>query len=322
MVAYKLPEGSKHKYKAEEVDIEFISPGKNESGGGAFIGAISSIAPTVVKMGFQLADSLIARREKSFTREYMRFQSNLDAGRQGVIPDFDFIRTVEIDGAKHTALEISFRTRDISNFDSLTNVFTYYVEKIALNYTSARVKKDDRVDYTITLEPVFYLPGDKKQTVMEIAPLTIRSVGGGLNEYDDDRLRYRTEVLMIPRDACFLGLTVTVVESNPRVVNIKKFRESWDKYKTDAESKVVGPLVDRFMSDLKKSAEDKQKSAEENEQNIKAEERLWAIVMSRKPLNDYEARLREYLAAYPLGAHSGEAIEALAAIESRKAKNN
>uniref|UniRef100_S0DFQ2 Uncharacterized protein n=1 Tax=termite gut metagenome TaxID=433724 RepID=S0DFQ2_9ZZZZ len=246
-VVYRLSDGTRHKYVAEETDIIFS---KRESDEGAVSGSVevlSSLIPTAVKMGFRLADSMFARQARRYKAEYVRFQSNLYAGDRGYAPkSITFRRKILFDNESDdygTALEIKFKKRAIEDLDG---AIVYYIDTIVLNYSSAKVLKGDRLDYTITLEPVTYSNKDKEQKRLKIAPIIIRSVKDGCSGYategTDEDLRYRTEIFMIPEDTYLLGMTINVTESNPRVVGIEKLRNIWNAYGNDAKTGIVDPL--------------------------------------------------------------------------------
>lgn len=265
-VVYSMPDGSKKKYFSEEIDICFTKPDPqkpvkdNPSRGQAesALGGVTSFLPTAVNMGFKWIDGMLAKRVAKFKAEHTRFQSNIFTDAAGM-PDFTFRRTVILGNNEETALEIKFKKKVV---DSNENHFVYYVDGVTMNYASAKVKEGDRIDLTISISPIIYLPPDGEkmqgeQRMLEVTPITIHSVGG------DDKsclclsegLKYRTNILILPQKAFLLGMTVSVVESNPRVIKAERDLVNWNTYRDDVKTGLIEPTVKILVEGARSSSE-------------------------------------------------------------------
>ncbi len=291
-VTYNAKDGHRHKYFSEEFDLCFEKTVKMEGAG--TVALMSAFVPAAIKAGFQWADSLISRNAKKYKAEYPYFRSHLDAAN-GKIPGFTFRRNIRLGNEWKPALEISFKADTVDGFE---NAIVYYVDSITLNYADAKVKKGDRLDYTITLSPVIFMPDEKQQAekTLTIAPFTIHSVGAGVNKYEPQK--HRTQIVVLPKKAWLLGMSISVAETNPRGVKAEKLLENWNTYSDEIKTGVVDPLGAIWLTNMKQAND---------------EETAWKTATSKAT----KAAYQKYLDEYPFGKYSKTAKEKIVEIDKR-----
>jgi hypothetical protein len=211
-------------------------------------GAIAALIPVAIDLGFKLTNNILEKSIKKFSSEYISQQSFIDNPK--IIPNFTFTKLVNIGTANELALEISFTGKQVTE----NHTMVYYVKEMEVHFSKARLKKKtDKLDYTIELKPIFIVEG--KKTPQELSPISISGVNvGGKTDFSkkipgdrkkkDDDIRYRTDLIMIPRDSYLSEVHLKIIETNPRKVRLEQVLETFTNYKDDAKT-----IINNFVGE-------------------------------------------------------------------------
>ncbi|PPK88458.1 hypothetical protein CLV84_1425 [Neolewinella xylanilytica] len=170
-----------------------------------------AVITQVVTHGFRFLHEQLERRVKRFVYEYHHRATNMQAGSY-LLPVIHFTHYLFIGKSKQPGLRITFSPVVIRE----TNRFTYQLKALRLQYSKAKTSRHSEVfDYTLKLT-LYFLIGD--QIIERVLPaLTVSSVSFGDNQFSDQQLY--TSPIPLEDDAVLLEAALTVVESNPAVVN-------------------------------------------------------------------------------------------------------
>lgn len=235
--------GKKSAYVKEDVDLIFAPSAvlipKSE---GPELAPLISLAPTLVDIGFKIANNFLEKRQKEYSGEYNLERSYLEAGVAGpegkvTVPNFTFQRMVQLEdkSGETLAFQLALKAEKLEGLDA----FYYYVDTITLIYAKARTgRKDNTLDYTIELKPVFIINGEKK--VLELSPIYLPSMAFGTHSMK--KSKYRTTIIPLPKNAYFSDLALKIVETNPAKVNVEKVLELFNSYKDEAKT-----IINNFL---------------------------------------------------------------------------
>ena len=265
----------------------------------------ATLLPSIVNAGFTLIDSLVARNVRQYEAERTLSKSYLEAGGR-TMPDFTIKRVVsekDKDGKETltTALSIGLKAEFVHNL----NAAVYYVDNMSVNRTTAKLKKGDRPNYAIEL--VFeFLEGDKRKPVVVSAePINIYSVELGVpKECFQAECKYRTNFVILPKDAFLAKVSVKIIETNPRKISAQKVADNWNAHENNAK-KTAEELTKLGISELK-AREKTQEVAIKNMDN--AEWGIAGLIAKRKGSKAGKAAYEKYLAEYPDGLHKYDAM--------------
>lgn len=234
-------EGDDKEFVSEEIDILFSDSGINiphsptkESTPALAISAL----PTIIDISFKLVTKWLEERAKEFTGEYSKSQSYLNiADRQ--FPNFEFTRQIQLENEENLNLGLDVKVK-VKKLDAIEAV-VLYIDSISLKHSMARVKDEKtRLDYIFEFKPSFYLPEEKKKEMLEIAPITISAVEFGENDFPE--LKHRSEIIFLPTNALFTGISIKIVETNPQKVRAEKILSVWNENKEDVKT-IVNQIV-------------------------------------------------------------------------------
>lgn len=225
-------DGKKVNFSSEDLDITFTKntsvvfpPAVKKKEAGALL----SLLPTAIDWAFKTTTSILEKRVKSFTAEYTRQKSYLEAFSK-LVPDVVIERNVVIDNSSSLALRVDVIATPVNGMEA----FVYSIDKINLNYSSARsTKKNATFDYTFEFK-VTYLVDGKKET-QELSPVTVTSVGYG-NNTSLPSLKYRTDLIPLPAGGVFSELSVKIIETNPAKVRAEKILATWNNNKDEIKT--------------------------------------------------------------------------------------
>jgi hypothetical protein len=199
-------------------------------------GALAALVPIAIDLGFKVTNSLLEKNVKKYSSEYISQQSYIGDARK--IPNFKLIRYVN----DVLALQISFEAKEVKPGYSMV----YYVKDIEVHYSKARLKeKEDKLDYTIELKPIFVTDG--KKSPQELAPISLSTISvgskidfsasnGSENPIKKDYFRYRTDLIMVPKNSVLSEIHLKIIETNPRKVKSEKILETFTNYKDEAKT--------------------------------------------------------------------------------------
>jgi len=246
-------DNKKLSYQKEDLDLIFqdakieIPQKEGEEGEeGEEFALLTALIPTAIDLGFKIATNSLEKRQKKFSGEYTIQKSYLDAGKRNsnskrTIPNIVFERKIQLKNSLENALKIVFQAESIKDFDG----YIYYVKSIALDYSKAKTtEKSKLLDYTIEVKPIFFVAGEKK--AQELYPITINSVAFGKNDYEE--LKYRTDIIPLPRDGVFSEVSIKVIETNPAKIKSEKILEMISTYKDDAKT-IINNIIESKSSD-------------------------------------------------------------------------
>jgi|GEM_PF-4572919 len=244
--------GTKHKLLTEYATITFDDKNtvvvKDERQEFAGLGVVLT---AVTNIGFNFVDSLLKGRVKQYSSEFTAHQiyDKQDATRK--IPGFTIYRHADIGGTEQP-LKLEFA---IKEFGTALNTFYYELISMKYDYSRARVKAKDRLDYTVELKPTFRVEGkeETKKETIEMKPLQITGVPFGDNKVQDRSIR--SETFIAPNGAIFLELDVKVSETNQRSVKAQTILEHWTKNQEELK-KTVQSFIPQSKGDAETASVD------------------------------------------------------------------
>jgi len=284
--------------KIPETPKEGIQEGKSLDGaeiGVATAALLSAVIPPVIDAGFKFVDSLLAKNIRQYVAEYEHGKSYLYASSRKM-PDFTVERLVWQTGDSDIgdiALKIAFKAYAIPN---LPGAMVYYIDAFELNYTKAKIKKNDRPDYSINITPVF-LDKNGNITTALIEPLKIRSVKFGNDTLISKDFKYRTDIFFLPQDAFLTKISVKIIETNPRKISAEQVFANWKEYRPEVKN-VTDATAKQVMTAITDAAE---------------HEEQWKIAEAKNTKTSYQT----FLEKYPIGKYSNKAREKIKEFENK-----
>jgi len=219
--------------------ITFPAPPKEQQK--EFAGLLLSLIPTAVDLAFKTTTKILENNLKKFSAEYTKQASNMDAG-SGAVPDFHFVRQVKLGENAEKALDIGFKAVPVKQL----NAFVYYVDNIALKYSSAKSNNASKVfDYSFEIKLTLKTKDEAK--AVELAPIVVSSVGYGSNAFPS--LKYRSDIISLPAGAVLTQVSIKIVETNPIKVRAEKIVGVWSDYKDEAKT-----IINNFLPASKKDS--------------------------------------------------------------------
>lgn len=226
----------KESFVKEDIEINFEDSSIKfpEKEGAELAPALIALLPTAVDVAFQLTTSSLEKNVKKYTAEYSKQKSYLEAG-SSTVPNFKFIRKLDINEKEITGIEISFKAERVKGLKAIV----YYIEYIELKYASAKTKgSNNNLDYSIEIKPTFLINGEKK--VQELSPVTISSVEFKKNDFEKNK--HRTDIIPLPEGGLLTEMSIKIVETNPQKVRAEKILSFWNDNKESAKT-----IVNNFL---------------------------------------------------------------------------
>ena len=226
--------GKKYKVSGEYATIQF-TPSKAKSLTVGRESAATQILSTLVDFGFEYVDSLLQKRVKSFSNEFTARQTYVAQPDQDV-PNFTIKRTITTSDNKEHDMLVEFETK---SFGTNLPVCYFQLKSIQADLTRARLKKGDRLDYTIELKPTFLVIKDGKQQkeAVEMKPILVTSVE--LGDKTIGTREVRSDAVLIPSKGVFIELDVKISETNPRKVKAETLLQLWTKHQESLKKLVT-----------------------------------------------------------------------------------
>lgn len=214
----------------------------------------SALIPTVVDLGFKIAEKSLEARLKKFSGEYVAQSSYLKASGKK-IPHLEFVRQIDVGEGMVDAIQISLKAKKVDKLDG----FYYYIESLKVIYSKAKVTSKSKIfDYSIEIKPTFYVFNDKgvgEKKAQELSPIKISSVSFNDNELNlKDRqgnYRYRTEIIPLPKGSYFSEASIKIIEANPAKLKAEKILELFNTYKGEAKT-----VINNFVKTEDSSSDD------------------------------------------------------------------
>ena len=205
------------------------------------IGEVIDIAEKIISLGYKVTTDILEARVKKFSGEYEKENSYLECGT-GALPEAEFVREVKVKGETFNALTFKLAPGKAEGL----NYFYYSISDFKLQASKAKsTGKSSVFDYSIEVHLTYVK--DTAAHEITLPPIQLHSVGYDSNPLStSDPLRYRTDLIPIPKDAYIVKLGVKVVETNPQKVSAQKFLDIWnstpEKYK-DNYAELKGLLI-------------------------------------------------------------------------------
>ncbi|MBB4080939.1 hypothetical protein GGR28_003578 [Lewinella aquimaris] len=184
-----------------------------------------------VALGYRFLQDQLRKRQERFVHETHQRATNLEAGSYRV-PKITYASFIYPENKKTEALRIHFEPVFIRG----TGTFAYQLALINLNYSHAKPSDwSDVFDYTIQLT-LNFLQGTEL-IEYPLQPVTVQSVSFTDNDLSEWNLY--SSPIPLERNHCLIGASMTIVETNPAMVNTGKVL----KLLTDNEQQVKQKLV-------------------------------------------------------------------------------
>ncbi len=262
------PDKGKEEYASEDLDIEFQKKATGQEikfpakPGKEFAPALVALLPSLLDVGMKLTTNALDKRAKSYSGEYSKQKSYLNAG-DGDVPDFKLIRTITIASQTKEAIVVGFKATKVANMEA----FIYSLNSLNLNYSTSRFKeKDLALDYTFEIKISYFVNGEKK--VQELAPLTINSVTFGNHDYSTNNNKYRTDIIPLPEGGLLSEIAIKVIETNPAKVKAEKILAQWNEQKDNVKT-----VINNFLPKEEKEEDEGEEGEEAGSEKDKGKKR-------------------------------------------------
>ncbi|MCP9234377.1 hypothetical protein [Lewinella sp. JB7] len=188
-----------------------------------------------VGIGYRFLTDQLARRKARFVHRDEQRATNLQAGSFRV-PKITYTHFIVPKDTPVAALRIGFEPLHVRG----TNTYVYQLTSLELTYGRAKTSDwSDGYDYTLQLT-LYSLNGDDI-TERALGPLTVQSVGFGRHDLTARRLY--SSPIPLEKNACLIEASLTVVETNPALINTSEVLDLLVEKEETIREKLVNILT-------------------------------------------------------------------------------